>query len=256
MAGPMDIDDAPKKPTDFFNYLIERRWSFFVRLEEAELTNNQMSIVKLVKAARKKNLKAIKAAMNRIDGKLAAVVEVEEPKFYMDFPEAPTDGLKTGDASPLTASQEKEEAIPTTGLRNTLKALGRNKTGIITLLLELADEVERLALEDLYPPEPRDPFVKSVIMASLMDMGHDGNLAAIFEILDTIDGVVADKVKLLGDDVIISSPALVAPKGAFLGPDGVARIELPTQSRVFGNAIAAKKGLEITYGRTDDGEDL
>lgn len=238
------MNDAPNKPTDFFRWLIEKRWSFFIRLEHDELTNNQASIVALVKACRGRNLKAIRAGMNRIDGKLAQQIEVEMPKFYMEFPQAPVKGLKEPKAATTTAAVDRDDGpIPTDGLRNTLRALGRANTGAVTKLLDMADSVERLALEDIYPPEKQDPFVRSVIMACLLDMSHDGDLQAVFEVLDTIDGVVADKVKLLGEDVIIQSPALQAPDGAHLGPNGFARVELPNQSRAWGEAIAMKKGL-------------
>lgn len=243
-----DAESMPSKPTDFFHYVIEKRWSFFVRLEMSELTNNQASIVSLVKACREKNLKAIKASMNRIDGRLAQIIEVEYPRFYMDFPQAPTTGLNKKDKTKTYTAKETDDSIPSEGLRNTLRILGKSKTGAVRALLEMADEVEKMYLNeetDIYPPEQMDPYVKGVIIACLLDMGHGGDLSAIFEVLDTIDGVVADKVKLIGDDMVIQSPALVAPSGAFLSDEGVARIELPSQSKSWGDAIATKKGLPV-----------
>lgn len=249
-----DYNLLPKRPTEFFEHLIEQRWSFFVTLEPQHLNNNQMSIVALVKACRQKNLKAIKAGMNRIDGKLAIQVEVEQPRFYMEFPNAPTKGLPQ--EPPTTAYKPKveEEHIPTTGLRNTLRVLGQAPTGAVTHLLDLADEAERLAMDGITPPDPRNPFVKSIIMASLLSMGHSGDLTAIFEILDTIDGVVADKIQLLGDDVVIQNHSLAPPEGAFIGPTGVATIELAKQANAFGQALAAKKGVELALAGGEDGE--
>lgn len=242
MKKPDEI--IPTKPTDFFRFLIEKRWSYFVRLNLIDLNNNQASIVALVKAMRARNLKAIRAGMNRIDGKLAQQVEIEFPHFYMEFPQASTKGLKTVENQFHDITKKADDKpIPTTGLRNTLRTLGNANTRAVPTLLAMADEVERLALEDIYPPEKQDPFVKSVVMACLLDMGQEGDLQAVFEVLDTIDGVVADKIQLLGDDVIIQSPALTAPKGAHLSPEGVARIELPNQSKAWGEAIAMKKGL-------------
>jgi hypothetical protein len=188
----INYNELPTRPTEFFEHLIEQRWSFFVSLDTEQLNNNQMSIVALVKACRQKNLKAIKAGMNRIDGKLAIQVEVEQPRFYMEFPNAPTNGLPDAPRTPKFEKRQEDEHIPTTGLRNTLRALGQAKTGTITHLLDLATEVEHLALDGITPPDKENPFVKSIIMASLMKMGHSGDLTAVFEILDTIDGVVAD----------------------------------------------------------------
>ena len=240
-----DYDALPTRPTEFFEELIEKRWSYFIGLDPKELNNNQMSIVALVKACRKKNLKAIKAGMNRIDGKLAIQVEVEQPRFYMEFPNAPTTGLPTSLTHTVFKKKEEDEHIPTTGLRNTLRVLGKAKTGAVDTLLDMADEVERLSLEGITPPESYDPFVKSIIMASLLSMGHSGDLTAIFEILDTIDGVVADKVQLLGDDVVIQSPNLVAPAGAYIGPNGFPVVEMVNTSNSFGQALASKRGLDL-----------
>lgn len=247
-----DYNLLPKRPTEFFEYLIEQRWSFFVNLDTAELNNNQMSIVALVKACRAKNLKAIRAGMNRIDGKLAIVVEVEQPRFYMEFPNAPTTGLLDAPEQTVFTKKAQDEHIPTTGLRNTLRILGQAKTGAVEAILDLASEVERLALDGITPNDKQNPFVKSIIMASLLSMGHSGDLTAIFEILDTIDGVVADKVQLLGDDVVIQNHSLVAPAGAYIGPNGVATLELAQQANTWGQALAAKRGVELAIAGGDD----
>ena len=247
-----DYNLLPKRPTEFFEYLIEQRWSYFINLDIDELNNNQMSIVALVKACRQKNLKAIKAGMNRIDGKLAIQLEVEQPRFYMEFPNAPIKGLPDAPPTPEFKKKQEDEHIPTTGLRNTLRVLGQAKTGAVNALLDLAEEVEQLALDGITPDDMRNPFVKSIIMASLLSMGHSGDLTAIFEILDTIDGVVADKIQLLGDDVVIQNHSLTAPEGAFIGPNGVATIELSKQANVWGQALAAKRGVELALNGGED----
>src|SRR5690606_19482086 len=155
--------------------------------------------------------------------------EIEQPHFYMEYPNAPTTGLPNAPEVPKFKQLKEDEHIPTTGLRNTLRVLGQAPTGAVTHLLDLADEVERLSMDGITPPDMQNPFVKSIIMASLLSMGHSGDLTAIFEILDTIDGVVADKVKLLGDDVYVQSPSITAPAGAFIGPNGYPTVEMVTQ---------------------------
>lgn len=247
-----DYNLLPKRPTEFFEHLIEQRWSYFVNLDPAELNNNQMSIVALVKACRAKNLKAIRAGMNRIDGKLAVVVEVEQPRFYMEFPNAPTTNLPEAPETTAFKPKQQDEHIPTTGLRNTLRVLGQAKTGAVNMLLDLADEVERLAMDGITPDNPQNPFVKSIIMASLLSMGHSGDLTAIFEILDTIDGVVSDKVQLLGDDVVIQNHSLVAPPNAYIGPNGYPVVEMAQQANAFGQALAAKRGVELALAGGED----
>jgi hypothetical protein len=248
----IDYNELPKRPTEFFEYLIEQRWSLFVELDTSELNNNQMSIVALVKACRAKNLKAIKAGMNRIDGKLAVVVEVEQPRFYMEYPNAPVTGLLEAPEQTVFTKKVQDEHIPTTGLRNTLRVLGNAKTGAVTHLLDLAGEVERLSLEGVTPNDKQNPFVKSIIMASLLAMGHSGDLTAIFEILDTIDGVVTDKIQLLGDDVVIQNQSLTAPAHAYLGPNGVPTVELQQQANTWGQALAAKRGVELAIMGSKD----
>jgi hypothetical protein len=66
-----------------------------------------------------------------------------------------------------------------------------------------------------------NPRVKSVVVAGLMKMVHNGKIAAVFEVFDQIDGKVADTIKLLGGDVIIQNYALIAPAGAEKNDDGV-----------------------------------
>jgi hypothetical protein len=248
----IDYDQLPKRPTEFFEELIEKRWSYFISLDPKELNSNQMSIVALVKACRKKNLKAIKAGMNRIDGKLAIQIEVEQPRFYMEFPNAPTDGLPTEPKTTSFTKKVEDEHIPTTGLRNTLRVLGRAKTGAVDTVLDMADQVERLNLDGITPPESSDPFVKSIIMASLLSMGHAGDLTAIFEILDTIDGVVADKVQLLGDDVVIQNHSLTLPPEAYIGPNGFPIVEMAKVANSFGQALASKRGVELALAGGED----
>lgn len=240
-----DYDTLPKRPTEFFEQLIEQRWSYFINLDPKELNSNQMSIVALVKACRQKNLKAIKAGMNRIDGKLAIVVEVEQPRFYMEFPNASTVGLPAEPEVQSFKKKDVDEHIPTTGLRNTLRVLGNAKTGAVDTVLDMADQVERLAMDGVTPSDGSNPFVKSIIMASLLSMGHSGDLTAIFEILDTIDGVVADKVQLLGDDVVIQNHSLTVPPGAYIGPNGFPMVEMAKTANAFGQALASKRGVEL-----------
>jgi hypothetical protein len=85
----------------------------------------------------------------------------------------------------------------------------------VELRLSYASEFEAL----------NDPLVKSVIVAGLLKMAHNGSLNAIFEVFDNLDGKLVDKIKVLGDDVHMTSYDTVAPPGAVKNKDGVYQLE-------------------------------
>jgi len=214
-----------------FREIIEMRWSEFVLMEANAGQSNFDSIVSsLVRACTKGNLRAIQTSLDRLDGKVATEIEVEYPKFYTLYPQA----TKTAD-SPLiidgdsgttpVASVEKTEPepvvpeeLPTGSLRSVLdRMLDSPKKTVLEILgsVELVDE------GDL---SKGNPLVKSVIIAGLMKLVHEGKVSAIFEILEQIDGKVADKFKILGSDVFMYNYVEIAPAGAEKNEDGIYQI--------------------------------
>jgi len=231
--------------TDSFRELIELRWSELVDLERSEDATNFDSIVtSIARAASKGNLRSIQVALDRIDGKIATEIEVEYPKFYTLYPRAtktaddpaiidvdeefsgkevtlsdgPRDVFVTGSPADVEEQRATEEELPTGSLRAVLDRMLNSPKTIVSDILLAKDQVD---VDNL---EYGNPRVKSVIVAGLMKLVHDGRVAAVFEVFDQIDGKVADKFKMLGDDVFIYNYSEIAPAGAVKNENGVYQI--------------------------------
>ena len=219
--------------TDGFRDIIELTWAELVELEKSKTATNFDSIVTgIARAAAKSNLKAIQMALDRLDGKIATEVEVEYPKFYTLYPNATKtaddpaiiddtleDGVLTVPArDDVDLDHTDEEELPTGSLRAVLERLLDEPKKTVDNLLLTAKEVDKGNLK------AGNPKVKSVIMAGLMKMVHDGRTSAIFEILEQIDGKVKDKFKVLGDDVFIYNYSKIAPAGAEKNDEGIYQI--------------------------------
>lgn len=230
------------KLTPFFKEVIELRWSQFVKKEadSESYTSAQAVVFAIVRACAKGKLPAIKESLNRIDGKLQETIEVEYPKFYIQYPYAKVlasgskDQIKLegGELSiPATdAAPDPEAPLITGSLRDTLNRMSDAPKGLVTRILAAAEEVD---LKEGYASdhEPlNDPLVKSVIVAGLLKMAHNGSLSAIFEVFDNLDGKLVDKIKVLGDDVYLTSYDTIAPHGAEKNKDGVYQIEADNTS--------------------------
>ena len=229
-----------------FSELVEIHWSELVAMEQNESGNNFDSIVTtLARACIKGNLRAIQTALDRLDGKIAMEIEVEYPKFYTVYPNATktVDDSHIIDVTPqkktlikkvlenLPTPTEPEE-LPTGSLRAVLERMLDSPKKTVVQILEAAEAIdegsERLG----------DPLVKSVIIAGLMKLVHEGRMGAVLEVLDQVDGRIADKIKLLGGDVYMKNYATIAPAGATKNEDGFYQIE----SDIVTNAWAAKLG--------------
>lgn len=249
--------------TDGFREIIDLRWHDFVLMEQSlDATNFDSIITAIVRACKKGNLRAIQAALDRLDGKIAVELEVEYPKFYTVYPQATKtaddpeiiegddpyqvkveDGVMTipkGDAiinitgSPADVEEQEavEEELPTGSLRSVLeRMLGSPKT-LVDDILGVADLVDKGDLS------AGNPMVKSVIVAGLMKLVHAGRISAVFEVFDQIDGKVADKLKVLGDDVYLTRFDTIAPAGAVKNEDGVYMIASDTMTDVWGARLA------------------
>lgn len=235
--------------TDGFRDIIELDWTDFRALEqEPSITNFDAVICSLVRACVKGNLRAIQMALDRLDGKIAAEIEVEYPKFYTLYPNATTtkddpdiidgdapytvkieNGVMTvpaddghitlGGAADLEELHAESEELPTGSLRAVLEKMLESPKEIVDRILGTASAIDKG--EDI----PANVYVKSVIVAGLMKLVHDGRISAVFEVLDQIDGKVADKIKLLGADVFLTRYDAIAPAGAVKNEQGVYQLE-------------------------------
>lgn len=217
------------KLTEGFQDIIELPWSVFVDIERSDTASNFDSIITaLARAASKGNLRAIQAALDRLDGKIATEVDVEYPKFYTLYPNATiiasdpsitTVGkLPEPEPAPEAEVELSDEELPTGSLRSVLDRMLDSPKTIVDQILTTA------ALVDAGDRTKGDPMVKSVIVAGLMKLVHGGRISAVFEVFDQIDGKVAEKIKILGDDVFMYNYSNIAPAGAEKNEDGIYQI--------------------------------
>jgi hypothetical protein len=245
--------------TDGFRDIIELRWSEFCEMEQSlDATNFDAVVTGIVRACKKGNLRAIQTALDRLDGKIASEIEVEYPKFYTVYPQA----TKTADdpniievpfrgpanekemlrldkhtgsliehvsAGPADMDEQHaaEEELPTGSLRAVLEKMLDSPKQLVNEILDTADAVET------GDAMGGNPMVKSVIVAGLMKLVHQGRISAVFEVFNQIDGKVADKIKIFGNDVYVKKYDLIAPAGAIKNENGIYQIEAPQMTGVW-----------------------
>lgn len=243
--------------TDGFREIIELRWYDFAEMASSvDATNFDSILTAIVLACRKGNLRAIQTGLDRLDGKIATEIEVEYPKFYMLFPYAekaaddpsiidldnpgprghekairlPSGDIAVphGDNSVLIGApadmdelHAMEEELPTGSLRAVLEKMLDSPKSTVSDIIATS---ERVDAGDLSAGNPK---VKSVIVAGLMKLVHEGKIGAVFEVFDQIDGKVAEKFKVLGQDVFVKRFDRIAPAGAVKNADGIYQIEAP-----------------------------
>lgn len=240
------------KLTPFFKEVIEKRWSEFVVMEESEdYTSSQAVVFSVIRACVNGKLPAIKESLNRVDGKLAEEIEVVYPKFYITYPHAqvrettvkikgkPTKipevtGVKVLQPTP-------DEPLVTGSLRDTLTRMSAQPRNLVTAILEAAKNVEARNFNKAEQDPLTDPLVKSVIVAGLLKLAHNGNLGAIFEVFDNIDGKLVDTIRVLGEDVYLTSYDTIAPAGA-KRVDGVYRVEADNTTSKWAISLGKKGG--------------
>jgi len=250
--------------TNGFRDIIELQWSEFVEMEQSvDATNFDSVITGIVRACKKGNLRAIQMALDRLDGKIAMEVEVEMPKFYILYPKATrtaddptiidvplldkpniakiredwaedekTVTISLGSPADMDEQEAMEEELPTGSLRAVLEKMMNSPKSIVTDILATADRVDSA---DLMGGNPR---VKSVIVAGLMKLVHEGRMSAVFEVFDQIDGKVAEKIKILGDSYV-KRYDLIAPAGAVKNADGIYQIASPDMTATWGLKLEA-----------------
>jgi hypothetical protein len=201
-------------------------------------------------------------ALDRLDGKVAMEIEVEYPKFYTVYPyatkrmddptiiEADENGViklvpgiditgvnqveiieVEGSPADLDELAAVEDEMPTGSLRKMLEKMLESPKYIVTDILASAEAIE-VGRKDI-----GDPMVKSVIVAGLMKLVHDGRISAVFEVFDQIDGKVADKIKILGNDVFITRFDQIAPAGAEKNDDGVYQLAADDMTNVWATRL-------------------
>lgn len=248
--------------TPFFKEVIEKRWSEFCRMEESEdYTSSQAVVLSIIRACVKGKLPAIQQSLNRVDGRLQEQIEVEYPKFYITYPHAevtekianksqqissPTGVKTTKKSQQIVSSTNPGESVVqstplvTGSLRDTLQRMSEQPRNLVTAILDAAKDVETRHSYQAEHEPLSDPLVKSVIVAGLLKLAHDGNLGAIFEVFDNIDGKLVDKIRILGEDVYLTSYDTIAPSGAKKNKDGVYQVEADNTTSKWAISLGRK----------------
>lgn len=237
---------------DFLSEMINLRWDDFCKIEnDLDYKGYQGTILSLIRICSEGKLGAIKTAIARVDGTVETPIRVEYPKVFILFPLAEEIALSPPSAYPMIETLPVEESglveiepevvedqsaqLATLSLRETLIKLSEAPRKMVKLILDRKRETE-LALADnidLTSLGKSIPLVKSVIAANLLKLAEGGKFEAITEVFDQIDGKLVETIKVLGEDMYLSSYVLEAPYGAKRNEDGVYYIEAPQVSDVW-----------------------
>lgn len=235
------------------------QWLEFVKAEhDNSYTSNEAIIFALVRACAMRNLQAIKATTNRLDGKLATPLKIEYPKVFYLFPNAKLpEGngiLQTIDGPPFAPGEDSaiaiiepeeipEEDLATLSIRQTVAKMADYPRELPEAICQSALEIE-MFYRNQGPMPVDNPAVKSVVAAHLLVMAGKGSMDALNEVFDQIDGKLAETFQVLGEDLYITSYGSTVPEGAYLNADGV----VETEAKIVENMWANRLGREMEYG--------
>lgn len=243
-----------RKLAEFLREVSEWRWDQFVKAEKNEdFTTNQSIVFSLIRGCAMENLNAIRSALGRLDGKVATPVQVLTPKVFYLFPEA--EEVQQGDgplALPEGDAPKKEVVIetgsleesPTKGFRETTEKMSELPREFPKAVIEAQEQVEKFMRSEGRMPE-KVPMVKTVVAAKILHMAQKGNLDAINEVFDQLDGKLVETIKILGDDIYIKQFGRVAPAGAIRNKDGIYQIEAPAVQNMWAQKLDGTKGGPI-----------
>ena len=235
----------------FLKEVIDWNWSEFCTAElDINYSGFEGVVLGLVRKCSDGKLGAIKLAIERADGKLETPIKVDYPKVFILFPDAEKVALKPGAPDSPTAAltaptsdslkektaepQEEEIHIATLSLRDTLRKMADAPRAVPIMIHQRKKEVEEaIKSKAPLPDEKNIPLVKSIVAANLLLMADNGKYEAITEVFDQIDGKLVETIRILGDDMYLTSYLLEAPFGAKKNSDGVYYLEAPQVADVW-----------------------
>lgn len=237
----------------FLQEAIDWQWDEFCKAElNTDYSGYEGVVLGLIRKCADGKLGAIKLAIDRVDGKVETPIKVEYPKVFILFPDAervalapPEPGTPQAALAPPKdiesveepAEPEEEKAhIATMTLRDTLHKMADTPRKVPLMIHKRKKEVEQaLKQSQSLEGEKNIPLVKSVIAANLLMLAENGKFEAITEVFDQIDGKLVETIRILGEDMYLSSYVLEAPYGAKKNKDGVYYLEAPQISDVWKN---------------------
>lgn len=230
----------------FLKEVIDWNWYEFCEAEaNADLSGLQGAVLSLIRRCSDGKLGAIQLAIDRVDGKVETPIEVIYPKVYVLFPEAksvaigpaapdsPTAALtapETFDTLPEEPAEPEEEKahVAVMSLRDTLKKMADTPRKVPMMIHERKKQVEMAFRTGQTLDDGKNiPLVKSVVAANLLILAENGKFEAITEVFDQIDGKLVETIRVLGEDIYLTSYVLEAPFGAKQNKDGVYYLEAP-----------------------------
>lgn len=232
--------------------VINWNWLEFVEAEKAKGFSSLDGIIfSLVRACSDGKLGPIRLALNRIDGKVETPVEVIYPKFICLYPEATSVvQLKPSDSTPViepgdipeekglvTTTPPPEEAevvedVVTLTLREAVEKLAQQDRTFVKLILDEKKAVE--AKDPKVINKAKIVSVKAVIAANLLKLAQThNNFDAITEVFDQIDGKLVETIRVLGEDIYLTSYIEEAPYGAKKNENGIYQLEAPQISDIW-----------------------
>ena len=233
----------------FLTEVIDWNWQEFCQAEfDTEYSGYEGVVLGLVRKCSDGKLGAIKLAIERVDGKLDTPIKVDYPKVFILFPHAkrvaleppkadsPHAQLTAPDSSLTEQAEPQEEKVhaATMSLRDTLRKMADTPRKVPLIIHQRKKEVEE-ALKNKTPigDEKNIPLVKSVIAANLLLLAESGKFEAVTEVFDQIDGKLVETIRILGDDMYLSSYLEEAPHGAKKNSEGVYYLEAPQVADVW-----------------------
>jgi hypothetical protein len=261
------VSDKPKgKLGDFLREVSNWSWEEFWRAErDKTYTSNEAVIFTLIRACAGEDLKAIRLSLNRMDGKLKTPVIIETPKVFRVYPfatavDGPPPAVGIGPATPggdhaaisilepngsvsqvLEEPELTEDDLPSMSLRETLTKMADYTRDTPDAIVELALRTEQW-LRGAGPRPVNIPRVKSVVAAHLLVMAQRKNIDAIQEVFDSIDGRLAETIKVIGEDICIISYSSTAPAGAVKNKDGVYQVEAAAAQNMWASKLGGIVG--------------
>jgi len=238
-----------KPLSEYFADIVDLTWRDYITQERSpDVTSRQALLFAIVRACVEGKLSAIQTSLDRLDGPVARNIKTILPKFYTVYPYAKTVAVASSvdDGMPTLPSSTEPETqvapLPGNGLRQEPETLPELPAGklrpVLDKMMDSPQNVPQSILEavkacDKYDYSLGNPTVKSAMVAGLVKLAHNGKMSAIDEILNQLDGKVAEVYHLLGDDVVTTSYAIEAPAGAVKGEDGVYRLENKAMSAIW-----------------------
>lgn len=221
----------------FLREVLNWRYSeFLANSQKPDYSASQQAIFQLIQAITRGKLAAIKEAISRIDGNVETPIEIEYPKFYMLYPNA--ESVEEGaieDSLPAVIEKPDPINLELAGIRDVIREMGELPQGVVDMLLKREMEIPgEITIGAVQEP---DPLIKTLVSAHLFRLISNGSYKAITELLNQIEGKVAEKIRLLGDNVYMTSFDKIAPAGAKKNENGIYQVENKKITLLWSNSL-------------------